>query len=262
MERVVLRVKKNIIESQFHYYDNQGEFMDNANKSIAATIGPVPRKRGMFRRLLGWYWAQHDGAAKGEGEPVKRTMAAVLLLALGVAGSEAYGYFRDKFRDPDSYLVAMKQDQDAAFKKLQDSLSLLGSSVEDSGRDALADVRGAVGEMRSANQGLLSQLAMAKQENTRLSQVAGKQAGVVGGYDVILSENTGLALDASSMLGVQDIQNTGAWTRVSSASEGNQREFLESGEAIAYKDAAGRSCRVVLLSVSGSQSAAFKTSCG
>ncbi|MEO5963686.1 MAG: hypothetical protein ABIO75_05505 [Thermomonas sp.] len=234
--------------------------MDNTNKPMPATGDTAPQKRGMFRRLLGWYWVQHDGASKGE--PVKRTMAAVLLLALGVAGSEAYGYVRDKFREPDAYLVTMKQDQDAAFKKLQDSLSSLGSAVEDSGRDALADVRDAVGEMRSANQGLLAQLALAKQENTRLSLVAGQQAGVTGGYDVILSEHTGLALDATSVLGVQSIQSNGAWTRVSAKDLNEPEKFLESGEAIAYKDASGRSCRVVLLSVSASQSASFKTSCG
>lgn len=217
-------------------------------------------RQGVLRRALQWYWGQRDSVE--QGEPVKRTLVAAALLALGVAGSEAYGYVRDQFRDPDAYLVQMKQDQDAAFKKLQGSLDALGSSVEGNGRQALSQVRSAVSEMKSANAGLMAQLALAKQENVRLSQVAGQQAGVSGGYDIILSENTGLALDASSVLGVQSVSSNGARVSVSAAGAGDQRKFLESGESITYRSAAGRECRVSLLSVSGGESASFKTSCG
>ena len=182
------------------------------------------------------------------------------LIAVGFSAA-CYGYVRDKFRDPDAYLVQMKQDQDAAFKKLQGSLDALGSSVEGNGRQALSQVRSAVSEMKSANAGLMAQLALAKQENVRLSQVAGQQAGVSGGYDIILSENTGLALDGSSVLGVQGVQRNGAWVRMSTAGADDQRNFLESGESLVYRNAAGRECKISLLSVSGGESASFKTSC-
>jgi hypothetical protein len=223
----------------------------------AAAAAP---KQGMIRRALGWYWGQRDSAEKGE--PVKRTLVAVILLVLGVAGSEAYGSLRDKFRDPDAYLVRMKQDQDAAFKQLQDSLGALGRSVDGDGREALAEVKSAVGEMKAANAGLLAQLELAKQENQRLSQVAGRQAGVTGGYDLILSPKTGMALDVSSVLGVDRISNGGAWVNLSSKDAEGQHKYLESGEAIAYRNARGQSCKVSLLSVSGNESASFKTSCG
>jgi hypothetical protein len=216
-------------------------------------------KPGFIRRALGWYWGQRDSADKGE--PVKRTAVAIVLLVLGVAGSEAYGYVRDKFRDPDAYLVEMKKDQDAAFAKLQDGLSALGKSVDGNGRDALAEVKSAVGEMKSANTGLLAQLELAKQENARLSQVSGRQAGVSGGYDFILSPNSGLALDPSSVLGVQNVAQNGAWVTVSSAQAGDKRSFMHSGESIAYQSAANQSCKVTLLSVLGRQSASFKKSC-
>lgn len=230
---------------------------DNENSPAMA---PAEAARpGMLRRALQWYWGQRDSAERGE--PVKRTLVALVLLALGVGGSEAYGYVRDKFRDPDAYLVQMKQDQDAAFKKLQGSLDALGSSVEGNGRQALSQVRSAVSEMKSANAGLMAQLALAKQENLRLSQVAGQQAGVSGGYDIILSENTGLALDGSSVLGVQGVQRNGAWVRMSTAGADDQRNFLESGESLVYRNAAGRECKISLLSVSGGESASFKTSC-
>lgn len=230
---------------------------DDANNVSAQP--EVPTRPGVLRRALRWYWGQHDIAQKGE--PVKRTIVALILLTLGVAGSEAYGYVRDKFRDPDDYLVSMKQEQDAAFAKLQNSLNALGNAVEGNGREALAEVKGAVSEMKSANAGLLAQLEMAKQENARLAKVAGQQAGVSGGYDIILSENTGLALDVSSVLGVGHVNNSGASVRLSTASEDDKRKFLESGESITYRSAAGGNCKVSLLSVSGGKSASFKTSC-
>ena len=225
---------------------------------VMAEVDEKPAKTGMIKRALGWYWGQRDGAEKGE--PVKRTIVALLLLTVGVAGTEAYGYVRDKFRDPDAYLVSMKKDQDVAFKRLQDSLNALGSSVEGDGRAALAEVKGAVGEMKSINTGLLAQLSMAKRENERLSQVAGQQAGISGGYDVILSKNTGVALDDSSVLGVQWIDSSNAYVSVSAAGD-DQRRYLSSGESIAYQNARKQSCKVVLLSISAGSSASFKTSC-
>jgi len=221
---------------------------------------PGKAKTGLIRRTLGWYWGQRDSAEKGE--PVKRSLVAILLLILGVAGSEAYGYVRDKFRDPDAYLVKMKQDQDAAFARLQDGLSTLGKSVDGNGRDALAEVKNAVGEMKSANTGLLDQLELAKQENMRLSQVSGRQAGVSGGYDFILSPNSGLALDPASVLGVQRIANDGAWVSMSSPQMDDKRAFLKSGQSIAYQTASKQACRVTLLSILGGKSASFKKSCG
>lgn len=230
----------------------------NNNEIQGAPGQQVTAKSGRLRRFLQWYWGQRDSADKGE--PGKRTVVALVLLGLGVAGSEAYGYVRDKFRDPDAYLVTMKQEQDAAFARLQDSLSELGSAVEGSGREALAEVKGAVSEMKSANTGLMAQLALAKQENVRLSRVAGQQAGVSGGYDLILSENTGLALDASSVLGVQRVHSGGVWVRLSAGGQEDQRKHLEAGESLAYRSEAGRECRVSLLSISG-ESASFKRSC-
>ncbi len=235
------------------------ENRDN-DKGAAVEKSEPPARQGVVRRALGWYWGQRDSASKGE--PVKRTLVALALLAVGVAGSEAYGHVRDKFRDPDAYLVRMKEDQDAAFKKLQDSLGALGSSVDGGGRAALAEVKGAVGEMKAMNAGLFAQLSLARQENERLSQVAGRQSGVQGGYDIILSENTGMALDASSVLGVQMIRPSSAQVSISADGQDDQTKWLKSGDSIAYQSAAGQSCRVILLSIGSASSASFKTSCG
>ena len=59
---------------------------DNENSPAMAPAAAA--RPGMLRRALQWYWGQRDSAERGE--PVKRTLVALVLLALGVGGSEAY----------------------------------------------------------------------------------------------------------------------------------------------------------------------------
>ncbi len=235
----------------------QGQGAGHTGNAVTPAQAP---QRGRLRRWLGWYWGQRDSAE--EGEPVKRTLVAVVLLAVGILGNEAYGQLTEGLRDPDAYLVQMKEEQDIAFKQLNDSLGKLGGAVDSSGREALAEVRGAVSEIRAANTGLMAQLSLAKDENQRLSQVAGRQSGVSGGYDVILSENTGVALDSSSVLGVQGISSGGARVALSARGSKDTSRYIQSGESIAYQSATGRDCKVTLLSIGGGgRSASFANAC-
>lgn len=211
-------------------------------------------------RLLGWYWGKRDSANE-KGEPLTRTLIALVLVAVGILGSEAYQWTRGKVVGPDEYLVKLKEDQDKSFKTLQDSLGALGRSVDAGGRDAFAQVKGAVTEIKAANTGLLSQLALAKAENERLSRVGGTQAGAVGGYDLILGENTGMALGANAELGVQNIMSYGANVALTAAGSDGKRQLLRSGETIAYQGSAGRNCNLTLLSIGGGESASFRNRC-
>lgn len=210
--------------------------------------------------LFGSFWNMKDRADE-KGKLVPRTLSALLLVVLGVAGSEAYGWARAKATGSDDFLVKLKEDQDKSFKTLQDSLGALGASVDSSGRDALAQVKGAVSEIKSANTGLLSQLALAKAENERLSKVGGTQAGAVGGYDLILSENTGMPLGADAALGLQSVSNSTAYVALTAEGSDGKRRALRSGESIAYVGTAGRNCDLTLLSISGGQSASFRNRC-
>ena len=92
-------------------------------------------------------------------------------------------------------------------------------------------------------------------DNTVLTRNVGANAELVSDNDF------GGALDGSSVLGVQGVQRNGAWVRMSTAVADDQRNFLESGESLVYRNAAGRECKISLLSVSGGESASFKTSC-
>lgn len=220
---------------------------------------PAQPKRGLATRSLGAFWSARDNADKAH--PLKRTVLAVIFLTLGVAGSEAYQWMREKLIGPDEYLEQMKRDQETAFARLEDGLRQIRGSVDSGARDAVREISGAVGEMRSINSSLISQLALAKQENDRLSKIAQQRTGVSGGYDFILSENTGLRIDPTTQIGVGSISGRGARVRLSAESADNAQTFLQTGEFLAYRGADGRSCKVTLLSVTDNGSASFALSC-
>ena len=103
---------------------------------------------------------------------------------------------------------------------------------------------------------------MARDEYGRLSQASGAQGGVSGGYDFILSENTGISLDASTSVGVGNISRDGASVRVSADGADGGREFLGSGEFVTFRNARGEECRVTVLSVNENAAASFAVACG
>lgn len=124
----------------------------------------------------------------------------------------------------------------------------------------MREVRTAAAEIRSANLGLMQQLALAKRENDRLSQVAGRQAGIQGGYDFMLSDNSGIAIDGGTVLGIDRLGTRSVTANLSSGGD-TTRTVLTSGQAINYRNPQGRACSVVLLSIHGG-AASFKTHCG
>lgn len=205
----------------------------------AAVDGAAAVNRpNMALRFLHWYWGKREEGEKGN--PVTRTLIAFVLVALGVAGSEAYQWGRGKLVGPDEYLVGIKEQQEVSFQKLQASLDSLTSGNS----DAVSQVRGAVDEIRSLNSSLVARLQLANAENERVARVV----GVPGGLDMILTPNTGMALDPQSEVGVQRISDAGATVSVT-AGGAFDRQFLRTGEAIGYTGADGRDCRVILRSV-------------
>src|SRR5690606_33850611 len=119
---------------------------------------------------------------------------------------------------PDEFLVGIKNDQDVAFKKLQASLEAL----RDGDRNAVSQVRGAVDEIRDLNNSLVARLQLANAENERMSRTA----GVPGGLDMILTRNTGMAVDPQTEVGVQNINKSGAVVVVTSSAGQSHQQFL------------------------------------
>jgi len=188
---------------------------------------------------------------------------AVLLIVGGVAASEAYEWGRSKVVDPDQYLKELAAKQDSSFKELKKGLSQIGSAIGSGDREALNRIETASREIRDTNIALLNQLDLAKQENQRLSQVAGQQAGIRGGYDLMLTENTGLVLEPGVVLGVDSISSSFVRANLSADGAAEGTKSLNSGESLTYRNATGATCRVTLLSISGANGAAsFSRSCG
>ncbi|MGY0611248.1 hypothetical protein [Luteimonas sp. A501] len=213
------------------------------------------KRPNLLVRFLHWYWGKREEGEKGN--PIARTLIALVLIAAGVAGSEFYQWARGQLVGPDEFLVDIKEQQETSFDKLQKSLDALTSSVEGGNRNAMSEVRGAVSEIRGLSSSLIAQLELANSENQRLSQVV----GVPGGLDIILTAHTGMPLDSHSEVAVQNIQPYGAMVAVTPREGPTEREFLQSGESIAYAGADGRSCRVILRSIEQDRAVSLANRC-
>src|SRR3546814_2824256 len=75
---------------------------DSANKPAAES------RPGWLTRQLGGVYAWRDAIKE---HPLKGTGLAVAIFVLGVLGNEAIGRVMEKFRDPDQFLVQMKDEQ-------------------------------------------------------------------------------------------------------------------------------------------------------
>lgn len=220
----------------------------------------APRRPVFWRNPIQWFWRAQDTTSSAA--PAVRSAWALALLVGGFFANEGLGWLRDQFTDPDKYLKELSVKQDKSFDELKRGLSQLSSAVSGADREVLNQVESASRSIRDANLGLISQLDLAKRENERLALVAGQQAGVRGGYDLMLTEDTGIVLEPGVVLGVDTI--TKGWISANlsanGAPEGSQT--LDSGESIPYRNAAGANCKVTLLSISGSSGAAsFSKSC-
>lgn len=237
----------------------KGDNMDiqpNAAAPAAAPDAPAPKpaRPNMVVRFLHWYWGKREEGERGN--PVSRTLVALVLVALGVAGSEGYQWLRGKVVGPDDYLVGIKDEQQKSFEKLQAGLDALGASIDGGNRDAVSQVKGAVAEIQRLNSSLMARYTLANAENQRLANVV----GVPGGLDIILTEDTGMPLDAQSEVGVRDIRSNGAYVSVT-ALQGSGTRFLRSGEAMAYTGADGRNCRLILRSVDDRSAVSLANRC-
>lgn len=226
--------------------------------SAAEGVGQATERDNVFRRTVSNLRAQRDFA--------RRHWAASLVYAAAVAIggwvlADLYDAWKPWQDSNDKQLVRIREEQAAAFKQLDEQLGKLGRTVDGDGKEALREVEGLVRDIRETNTGLLHQLVLAREEYDRLSQVSGAQRGVSGGYDFILGENTGMNVDASTVVGVGDITDSGAYVRVSADGTDGRSKLLGSGEFVAYRNADGEPCRVTVLSVNRNAAASFDVSC-
>lgn len=215
---------------------NKGEASAAATGS--AKEGPVTRQ---VRGIQSWV-----GSIKAH--PIKGVLLAIVLFAVGIFAGEVAEQTVDAFQGPDEYLVQIKDEQKKQFEALQANLGELKSSLSGAGSEAFADVRDAVDAITDTNSKLIQQLALAKRENQTLAKVAKQKAGISGGYDFILTENSGLRIDPQTTVGLDGVRSGIVWINLTSADRERTETYdLSAGEAVSYASAAGEACRLTLL---------------
>ena len=184
----------------------------------------------------------------------------LLWLLLGIAGfllNEGLAWAKNKQLGSDDQLARLAEQQKAEFKSLHEGLRNLGNSIPSAGRAELKGVTSAIATIESQNKDLIRMITLAREENDRTRQLAKANADINGGYDFILTENSGLQLDSRNSLGVSSISRSAVVLNLSRVGDNEPgRSYLHSGQSVAYVNESGRNCRIALLSISGTGDAA------
>ena len=185
-------------------------------------------------------------------------------MVLTLAASEGYGYVKGKVVGPDEFLVQIAESQKLEFAELKKNLGQIRSSLTDGDREAFSSVQSAVSSLERTNSDLIQQLVMAKRENDTLSKVSEQKAGIAGGYDFILTENSGIRLDATTVLGVRSVSSSYVYVSLTSGTLTEPaNSALQSGQSLPYTSAGGQACKLSVLSVRGGDigTASFAIGC-
>jgi hypothetical protein len=234
---------------------DQGRLGSKSSRSgDAADYVPGPGDSWLTRKLHGFYvWRRNL-----KTHPLWGTVFVLAIALAGFGASIAWQWYQQKTAEPDKLLVEIKAKQDAEFLALREALDKLTNGEQ----GGIREVRAAVQAIQSTNQTLIDQLSLSREEYGRIRQVA-EQRGVQGGYDVILTEETGMRIDSQNILGVTAVGRNGARVTLTSGKSRPVTELLTSGESIPYRSAEGRDCSVSLLSISEAGTAAsFALMCG
>src|SRR3546814_11684617 len=114
---------------------------------------------------------------------MKGAVLAIVLLVLGILGNEAVDRVMQNFREPDEFLVQMKDEQKQNFEALNASLSELKGTLDADGRSALSGVASAAEALKNTNARLIEEFALAKRQNDTLRQAVSNATGMTGGTD-------------------------------------------------------------------------------
>lgn len=222
---------------------------------------PVQAKPGLSRRMLLRFY---DYRQSHKEHPFLALALAALVLLVGFVANDAYTSAKGLIWKDTGQLADLAKQQKQEFAALKTQLSQIGSSIGEDDRAAFRSVRNAVESIENTNAGLIQQLVLAKHENETLRKVSQQTAGVSGGYDFILTEGSGVRLDATTVLGVRYVQSRDVSVSLTSAAAAEPvNESLASGQSLAYRSASGQACKVSLLSINDADigTASFAVGC-
>src|SRR3546814_18686506 len=93
------------------------------------------------------------------------------------------------FREPDEFLVQMKDEQKQNFEALNASLSELKGTLDADGRSALSGVASAAAALKNTNARLIEEFHLAQRENDPLRQAVSNPTGMTGGSHHIVCQS-------------------------------------------------------------------------
>ncbi|WP_027079225.1 hypothetical protein [Luteimonas mephitis] len=236
--------------------------MEQQTGTAATTQAATPEQApGWLTRQLGDFrtWRTTITA-----HPLKGAVFAIALFVLGVLGNEAADRVMQNFREPDDFLVQMKDEQKQNFDALRNSLSELKGSLDGSGNAALRNVASAAEALKNTNARLIEEFTLAKRENDTLRQAVRDATGMEGGSDFIVGENSAWQIDPETSIGLDGVAASYVAINLTSRdSDTSVRKTLNPGEAIAYTSASGQACKIALHTINNAQpgSASFSRIC-
>ncbi|WP_417474789.1 hypothetical protein [Luteimonas mephitis] len=236
--------------------------MEQQTGTAATTQAATPEQApGWLTRQLGDFrtWRTTITA-----HPLKGAVFAIVLFVLGVLGNEAADRVMQNFREPDDFLVQMKDEQKQNFDALRNSLSELKGSLDGSGNAALRNVASAAEALKNTNARLIEEFALAKRENDTLRQAVRDATGMEGGSDFIVGENGSWQIDPETSIGLDGVAASYVAINLTSRdSDTSVRKTLNPGEAIAYTSASGQACKIALHTINNARpgSASFSRIC-
>lgn len=191
-----------------------------------------------------------------------RTVVALIVLCIGIAGSEGYQYVRNLIDDPDEEVKKLAERQDTAFARLDSDMRSLEGSVDANGKRILASIGNTVDALKAANAELIARLSRAAEANSAGGAGAARADGVYIGDMVIARENGSIVIDPSTSIGIQDVGVYRAQLQVSSLSdEPSASKSLKVGEFVSYRRADGQGCKTTLIAIAKDHSATLRTAC-
>ena len=254
---------------RMHKEDNAGTKTPDVPSSIDDSGGRSPANKGHKKGARDRYelftrWLDYQ-----KRHPAWAVCFYVIAVLFGFSVNTGLTYLKERFVGPSESIRQIEKRQKFDFAALKKNLNKLGSSITGSNSKAFHHVEHSISSLRDINKHLVSELVVARKQNSIQSSIKSKNAGVSGSYSFALPVGGGVTVSPSVFLGLGKLYtDTSAHVRLSTPN-GKKSSVLSVGESFDYKNQKGEKCSVALLTIndphdqnnSDTGSATFGASC-
>lgn len=223
------------------------------------------RKPGLLsrtsQRFGQWLGNTRELAQKARDAPYQSMFVSMVFIVLGWIGQDGYVWAKSQIIDEDTAIDRIATQQKEEFEALRASLDGLRGDIQGAGLGEAKDAVRALERLSHAN---LDKLRLAQQENEKLRLALSGAGKITGGYDALLSEQESMQLDPGTVLGVNNITDSGVWVTLSTPDSAGQSrsQFVRPGGSLPFVRRSGDKCVVSVLSLrDGVDAASFAVSC-